>query len=149
MHKISETHISRINKKRAIFVAAFIFCSLIGYDVWKNGGISISAITTSLAIALISAARHRNVWTNLVDESQWTLEPEETSLAFHFRGGCARIHGADVINIKAKFKKEKILWFDIHYKSQVTRIKDYDGMDLLYLHAKKISGDSVQIEEIR
>jgi hypothetical protein len=149
MHKISEIYISQINRKRATFVAALIFCSLIGYQIYKNGGISISVIATSLAIALLFAARHRNVWTTLIDESQWTLEPEETSLAFHFRGGCARIHGADIKKIKAKLRKEKILWFDIHYKNQVTRIQDYDGMDLLYLHAKKISGDSVQIEEIR
>ncbi|MBF0676328.1 hypothetical protein [Pseudomonas sp.] len=149
MHKICESHIIHINRKRAAFVATLISCSLIVYHIYKNGGISISMIATSLAVALIIAFRHRNVWTTLIDESQWTLEPEEKSLAFHFRGGCARIHGADIKKIKAKLKKEKILWFDIHYKNQVTRIQDYDGMDLLYLHAKKISGDSVQIEEIR
>lgn len=151
MHKISEALIGRVNKRRSFIIGVGVFVILIGYHVWQDLVVSVDVFMISLAVAFIVAiGRGKYFWaTGMVEESQWKIELGKTSLDFYYRNSCARIEGVDVVKLKSKFKEGRLVWFDVYYKNQVTRVKNYTQMEEIYQHVRKISGSSVTVEEVR
>lgn len=151
MHSISDDYISRVNRRRSLYVGFGIFTSIIAYRVWQDGSVSTQTLVISLVCAFIfGVGRGKHTWASgLVEEAQWTIERGDSSLIFHYRGGSAHIEGKDIEKIKSKMKGHDVVWFDVYYKDQVTRIKHYSGINQLYLHALKIRDRSTKVEEIR
>ncbi|WP_339487261.1 hypothetical protein [Pseudomonas sp. EL_65y_Pfl2_R95] len=151
MHEISEALIARVNKRRSVIVGVSVFAILISYHVWHYLVISVDVLVASLTVAFILAiGRGKYFWASgMVEESQWKIEQGKTSLDFYYRNSCARIEGVDIVKLKSKCKDGKLVWFDVYYKKQVTRVKNYNQMEELYQHARKISGGCVTVEEVR
>ena len=148
--RIPESYIASINKRRTIFVFFASNILILVFDVWRNGSLSLEMVGIALLISfLLALGRGKYPWVfNLQEEAEWELLPAKTSLEFHKNGYVSEINGKDITKIRIKYHNKQLIWFDIDYLNQTTRIRHYPRIQELLAHVRKIACVNAVVQNI-
>ena len=154
---ISHQQLSKLSKQRGRFVGLTLFIGICVYCYHYYGGITPINVLVAAAIGYLCGykgffGRHtpKYPWVFLsAIESEWELVAAEGVVEFHRDTAVSYIHGNDIHRLTAKFRRNKLKWFDIYYNNQRTRVQFYDELDGLYRHVRRISSSTVKLTEIR
>ncbi|PTY36526.1 hypothetical protein BGP77_04310 [Saccharospirillum sp. MSK14-1] len=115
-----------------VFIMAFFFAIVCGFCV------ALSIYPFQSLSSVISNAR-------VIGDEPWQVSAVDGALMFRKGTAVSSIRGDDITAIKAKFKGDEPVWFDVFYNNQRTRVQFESDLATLYQHTKNISNAAVEI----